>query len=262
MPIASNLDQLDALHRGVGVLDLGGWRLVRVLGGDAERWLNDLVTANVAALAPAGSVRSLLLGPTGRIRADLLVHRRAGDVVLLQSPGQPSPIDGLLEPYVLSSDVRIERFEGSLAVVPMTGTVWTVSPDPPAGAVIVGPAAFESWRIALGLARFPTDLDQDSLPAEAGLDEMPVVDRSKGCYLGQESVAKVRNLGHPARLVVALEAARPVTAGRSVIAGPGAVGVLTSVDTEGDGRLAIARIRWDAKDAALSTDDGIPLHRR
>ena len=263
MPLAPTLEeQVDALYRGVGVLDLAGWHLVRVRGDDAERWLNDLVTANVAALPAGGSVRSLLLGPTGRIRADLLVHRCDEGFVLLQPSGQPRAIDELLEPYVLSSDVGLERMEATLAVLPTPGPDWTVSVRPPGGAFAVGPAALESWRIRVAIARFPTDLDEDSLPAEAGLDEAPVVDRSKGCYLGQESVAKVRNLGHPARLVVALEAAEPMAAGRAVIADAGPVGVLTSVDTGGEGRLAIARIRWEARDAALASDDGVPLARR
>jgi len=261
-PAPSLEEQVDALHRGVGVLDLAGWHLVRVSGGDAERWMNDLVTANVAALPAEGSVRSLLLGPTGRIRADLHVHRREDDFVLLQSPGQPKTIDELLEPYILSSDVALERTAAPLAVLPRPGPDWVVALHPTEGVVPVGPVAFESWRITLAIARFPTDLDEDSLPAEAGLDEAPVVDRSKGCYLGQESVAKVRNLGHPTRLVVALEAAEPVATGGVVIADAGPVGVLTSVDPGGGGRLAIARIRWEARHAALVTDDGVPLARR
>jgi folate-binding protein YgfZ len=265
VPLAPDLaQQLDALDRGVGVLDLEGWRIVRAVGGDAEPWLNDLVTADVAALPAGGSVRCLLLGPTGRIRADLLVHRRQSDLdlVLLQPPGQPSPIDALLEPYVLSADVAMRGVEGGLAVLPAPGTGWAVAAEPPPGAVPVGAAAFETWRIEHGIPRFPIDLDEDSLPAEAGLDEAPVVDRDKGCYLGQESVAKVRNLGHPARVVVAVWAERPVSVGRPVLAGSGAVGVLTSVDPAGDGRNAIARIRWDARDSSLATEDGVALVRR
>jgi folate-binding protein YgfZ len=190
------------------------------------------------------------------------VHRRDDGFTLLQSAGQPRAIDELLEPYVLSSDVGLERMVSTIAVLPTPGPHWTVSARPSRGAVPVGPAAFESWRITLAIARFPIDLDEDSLPAEAGLDEAPVVDRSKGCYLGQESVAKVRNLGHPARLVVALEAAEPVVVGRAVTAGSGTVGVLTSVDPGGGGRLAIARIRWEARDSALITDEGVSLARR
>lgn len=263
MTLAPSLeDQVDALRRGAGVLDLDGWLLVGLAGAGAERWLNDLVTANVSHLPAGDSVRSLLLGPTGRIRADLLVHRGEAGLVLLQPPGQPAPIDALLEPYVLSSDVRLEPLEDGLSILPRSAHDWVVAVEPPEGATLVRPAALESWRIALGVARFPADLDESSLPAEAGLDAAPIIDRDKGCYLGQEAVAKVRNLGHPARLVVAVEAAGPVTSGRPVVAGGDEVGLLTSVDDLGGGRLAIARIRWDARDSSLEAAEGIPLTRR
>ena len=254
-------EQVDALDRSIGVLDLQGWTLVEVLGSDAETWLNDLVTANVATLPVGEAVRSLLLGPTGRIRADLLIHRSALAFLLLQSPGQPRRIDDLLAPYVLSSDVVLAPSSWTPAIRPARSGPWVAPPGAPDG-VPVGADAFESWRIRCGIPRFPVDLDEASLPAEAGLDEAPVVDRDKGCYLGQESVAKVRNLGHPARLVVAVEAPESVTQGQEVTDQKGPVGRLTSVDALGGGTAALARIRWEARDAALSTAAGVPLTRR
>jgi folate-binding protein YgfZ len=55
----------------------------------------------------------------------------------------------------------------------------------------VGGEALEVWRIRRGVARFPIDLTEGSVPAEAGLDAL--IDTGKGCFLGQESVAKIRN---------------------------------------------------------------------
>ena len=254
-------EQVDALDRGVGVLDLDGWTLVDVLGNDAEAWLNDLVNANVATLPIGGSVRSLLLGPTGRIRADVVVHRLPNGFLLLQAPGQPRPIAELLDAYVLSSDVELGPCGSTPAVRPVRVGPWTVSSQPADG-VPVNPEAFESWRIRSSLARFPVDLDEDSLPAEAGLDQAPVVDRDKGCYLGQESVAKVRNLGHPTRVVAGVEAREPVTAGQELFGDAGPVGLLTSVDLLGGGRLGLARIRWEARDVALTTGADVPLVHR
>ena len=254
-------DQVNALDGGVGVLDLDGWILVDVLGSDAEAWLNDLITANVSSLPGDGSVRSLLLGPTGRIRADLVVHRVPGGFLLLQSPGQPRPIDELLERYILSSDVSLRRSEAVPAVRPAGSGAWTVSSQRSDG-VPVSPEAFESWRIRSRLPRFPVDLDEDSLPAEAGLDVAPIVDRDKGCYLGQESVAKIRNLGHPTRVVVGVEGSETLAEGQEVVGGAGPVGMLTSVDVLGGQRVALARIRWEARDTVLATGDGTSLVRR
>ena len=126
----------------------------------------------------------------------------------------------------------------------------------------VAPASLESWRIHAGRARFPLDLDEDSLPAEAGLDDGVVIDRTKGCFLGQESVAKVRNLGHPARTVLALRASAPVVPGEIVLDGDaGEAGIVTSADTLDARTSVIARIRWANPIDDLRTATGARLGR-
>jgi folate-binding protein YgfZ len=253
-------EQVEALEAGRGVLALDGWGATEVRGPDAQGWLNDLVTAAVDALQPGEAVRSLLLGPTGRIRADLLVARSDDGFLLLQGPAQPDPIAALLDPYVLSSNVEIAPSEpDGLVLRPDPGPRWAIGAD----GVRVGREAFEAWRIRHAIAAFPADLDQDSVPSEAGLDQEPVIDRAKGCYLGQESVARIRNLGHPPRLVVPVEAAGSVHIGDLVFSTDGTdgrVGIVTSADP--DGPAALVRIRWDARDLGLRTDDGTRLRRR
>jgi tRNA-modifying protein YgfZ len=253
-------EEIDALEAGRGILDLGGWGATEVRGADAERWLNDLVTASLEDLPPGETVRSLLLGPTGRIRADLQVARRDGGFLLLQAPGQPEPIAELLDPYVLSSNVELApaRPDG-LDLTPRPGSRWVFSDDGRDG-VRVGREAFEAWRVRHAIPAFPRDVDVDSVPSEAGLDEEPVVDRSKGCYLGQESVARIRNLGHPPRLVVPVESRGSVHMGDPVFSREAEVGIVTSVDP--DGPAAMVRIRWDARDVELRTRNGIGLRRR
>jgi folate-binding protein YgfZ len=236
-------------------------RVVAVAGSDAEGWLQDLVTAGVAGLPDGASVRSLILSPTGRIRADVHVLRSGDRFLLLQSLDQPEPIDGVLSPYVLSSSVEIADEETWPVLVPSEAG-WRAVGEPPPRAEEIDDAAAERWRIETGLAAFPVDLDEESLPAEAGLDVPPVTDTAKGCFLGQESVARVRNLGHPTRLVVALEADGSVSSGDHVAAGGDTVGVVTSAALSRDTTLLIARVRWDARDAALRTAAGVALRRR
>ncbi len=219
------------------------------------------MTADVGSLEPGATTRSLLLGPTGRVRADLHVLRTDGAFVLLQGLDQPVPVGDLLGPYVLSSDVKLRDVRPpSLVAVPRLGS-WRFVPPDTADLETVGPEAAEAWRIRRGIARFPIDLDEDSLPAEAGLDDGVTIDRTKGCYLGQEAVAKVRNLGHPTRVVLPLRAERQVEAGQPVLAGELEAGVLTSVDSSGDVVATLARVRWDAREADLRTAAGIPLRR-
>ena len=117
-------------------------------------------------------------------------------------------------------------------------------------------ADVERERILAGLARFPVDLDGESLPAEAGW-EHDRIDRTKGCFVGQETVAKVANAGHPTRVVRAVAVEGPASPGDAVIADGVSVGVFTSVAVDGAGRSrAIVRVRWDARSADLRTASG------
>ena len=258
-------EQLEALEQERAFVDLRGWGLTEVRGTDAQEWLNDLVTASVVGLAEGEALRSFLLSPTGRIRADVRVLRaRAGDgFLLLQETAQPERIADLLAPYILSSDVELARADPrGLLVRPRPSLGWTASWEArDDGSVAAGPEALEAWRIRHGIARFPVDLDADSLPAEAGLDVEPLIDRSKGCYLGQESVARVRNLGHPPRLVVGVRAEVPLRPGTRVRSRGDRVGSVTSVEPRG-GSSAMVRIRWDARDTELTAEGGVALERR
>jgi hypothetical protein len=256
-------EQVAALEEGRGFLDLRGWRLAEIGGLDAERWLNDLATARVEGLRPGRSVRSFLLSPTGRIRADLHVLRCATEpaFVLVQGPGQPADVAALLAPYVLSSDVSIgEGHRHPAFLVPDAGAAWRVTESPPRSRLEVSERAYEAWRIRHAIPRFPVDLDPDSLPAEAGLDQPPLIDREKGCYLGQESVARVRNLGHPPRVVVAVQLGGTVAPGERVFADGEPAGIITSVD--GASGAGLARVRWEAAGLALRTEGGTPVRPR
>lgn len=254
--------QIAALDEGRAHLDLEGWSAIEVRGRDVESWLNDLVTASIDRVEPGRPARSLLLSPTGRIRADFLVLRPSAEprFILLQAPGQPSTLDELLDPYVLSSDIELVPADPSGSFLsPSTGG-WSLLEGP--GEVEASAAAFEAWRIRHGQARFPVDVDTDSLPSEAGLDHEPLIDRTKGCYLGQESVARVRNLGHPPRLVVQVRGPAAPPPGTAVVAGGAAVGTVTSADPVVSSGAALVRIRWDARGTELSTPDGTVLEVR
>jgi tRNA-modifying protein YgfZ len=106
-------------------VELSGLRTVAVRGADARAWLDDLVTTDVEGLGAGQSRRSLLLTPTGRIRADFHVAGMGdGSFLLLQAAEQPEPVDTILSPYVLSSDVEMDdRSARSVVVaVPRGGT--------------------------------------------------------------------------------------------------------------------------------------------
>jgi tRNA-modifying protein YgfZ len=282
-------DAVRALDEGLAYAELENVTLTVVSGADARAWLGDLVTTDIAALGAYESRPSVLLTPTGRIRASFhVLGLGERELALAQGHGQPAPVRDLLAPYVLSSDVslapsnlRLFALPGRSDPPPGAPNAWhpSVLGDGidllvdrsdggaledlrrrlgEAGLVASGPEAVEARRVRRGDARFPADLDGDSLPAEAGWDAAPTTDRAKGCFLGQEAVAKVANLGHPTRIVVPVIAPLALASGEPVLAGGREVGVVTSAD----GPLGIARIRWDARDEPLATGSGIALARR
>jgi folate-binding protein YgfZ len=271
--------EIRALEQGSAFVDLSAWRRVLVTGADAPAWLNDLVTNRVDDLAPGEARRSLLLSRTGHVRADVHVGRVKKGLMLLQDPVQPNPIHRLLAPYVLSSDVSMEDRSGVLALFavpleaapkdllrpfPFQALAGALVPEDrrsetaeslrASGLVEATEGDLEAWRVRRGHPRFGVDFGQDSLPAEAGLDA--VVDATKGCFLGQEAVAKVRNLGHPPWVVLALRSDADVQPGQRVMAGNEQAGHVTSVDPAGSEWALLARIRWDHVESGLQTAAG------
>ena len=264
--------------------------MVAVRGTDAAAWLHDLITADVEGLSAGQSRRSLLLSPTGRIRADLHVARQDGSFLLLQEERQPEAVDAILAPYVLSSDVELEnRSERSVIVAVLGGIAAEDGDDglvlapsvlgpghdvivPPGepvvrlrdrlrerGVVEVTPQSLETWRIRRGAVRMGSDFGPDALPAEAGLED--TIDLTKGCFLGQESVAKVRNLGHPPWVLRLVRSQARLAPGDLVLGDGVRVGEVTSAAVDDGGTDAIVRIRWAAASEPLSTGSG-PLSLR
>lgn len=278
-------DQVAALEDGRAYVEHTDVTLTVVSGADARSWLHDLVTADVASLQRFQTRASLLLSPTGRIRATFHVLGLGRDFLLAQPADQPAPVGELLAPYVLSSDVELGASSLRVFSVPGAGPTlewisdWgpgihgdavdllvagaqddlleTRSRFAEAGLVPAHPSAVDALRIRRGIPRFPVDLDEDSLPAEADLE--PTIDFTKGCFLGQESVAKVRNLGHPPRVVLALRSEERTGAGEPVLSGGDEVGVVTSATTIPEGSALLARVRWAARGSDLRRVTGTAL---
>ena len=286
--VEAQLSEAGSLGSGQAFADLSFWRKVAVSGSDALAWLDSLVSADLSDLAPGRARQSLLLSPTGRIRAAFTVVQFGQTVLLLQDPKQPKPVDKLLATYVLSSDVALEDRTESVALFAFPGR--PRAPDVP-GAIAsapsclgigidllvpseghdsvqaslrnyahVGNEAVEAWRIRAGLPRFGVDVFEEDLPQEGGLSS--AVSFDKGCYLGQEAVAKVQNLGHPRRLVMSLVAHGSVSPGDPVLSDGSEAGEVTSVVRDADGAVVLARVKWEARHGSFGTTRGTQLTPR
>jgi tRNA-modifying protein YgfZ len=174
---------------------------VRVAGPDASDYLQRMLSNDVEALDVGGSCEALLLTAKARVIAPLRVVRRADDEYLLST-----------EPE-LGERVRTElvraRFAAKAEIEPEQHEAWfvldgdEVLDERPAGDE-VGNEEYERWRIAAGIPRWGAEIDDRVLPAEAGLDETHV-SFTKGCYPGQEPIARQHHRGKVNRRLRVLE---------------------------------------------------------
>jgi folate-binding protein YgfZ len=282
-PLTAPELELRAIVDGSAVADLAGFRKVLVAGPDARRWLHDLVTADVASLAVGGSRRSLLLDATGHVRADLQISCADDGFWLLQAPDQPADIGTVLAPYVLSAAVELsdrteacslvatfaaDAADGAEAPADAPTSVVGVLAAPlvpgdrgarlPEGRTPVGADAIEVHRIRRGRPRMGPDFDETSIPAAARLTSL--IDLEKGCFLGQESVARVRNLGHPPSVLVRGWTEADVEPGSEVSHEGETAGRVTSAAAAGGGGTALlATVGWRSRTASLRSSAGDPI---
>jgi folate-binding protein YgfZ len=201
---------------------------VSVTGPDAASYLNRMVSNEVEELDVGASCEALLLTPKARIVAPLIVLRRAqDDFLLLTEPEAGERLAHELLRARFAAKCAIEREEHRSVVVlgdAESGLVSNrqklafpnrdygvpavelVDVDAPAEAEAIGEEELERLRILARTPRLGRELDDRVMPAEAGLEER-AISFTKGCYPGQEPVARLHYRGHPNRglRVLALE---------------------------------------------------------
>jgi tRNA-modifying protein YgfZ len=227
---------------------------VRVSGPDAEDYLQRMVSNDVEALAAGDSCDALLLTAKARVIAPLRVLRRSAEDFLLLTESE------------LGEKVRAEllrmRFAAKVEIEPEQHESWlvlggdeVVDARPPGDEV--SDEVFERWRIEAGIPLWGREIDERVLPAEAGLDETHI-SFTKGCYPGQEPIARQRYRGKVNRRLRILELdpdALPErdaevqhadkAVGRVTSAVPGVALAYVRVDVPEDADLQVGR--WHAK---------------
>jgi folate-binding protein YgfZ len=226
-----------------------------------------MLSNDVEALAVGGSCEALLLTPKARVIAPLLVWRRGQeDFLLLTEPELGEAVRAHLLRMRLRARVEIEPEEHASAVV-FGEAEGIPTHDYGEGAVevldagvepTIGAEELELRRIRAGTPRFGKEIDDRVLPAEAGLVER-AVSFTKGCYPGQEPIARLHYRGHANRRlrVLRIDADEPPPQGSEIAFEGKPVGRVTSAVPEPDGGvLALGYVRVEVPpDAELTVGE-------
>lgn len=183
---------------------------LRVAGPDARDYLQRMVSNDVEALQVGDACPALLLTAKGRVIATLVVWRRGDeDYLLLTEPGLGDPVRDLLTRMRLRAKCEIEAETHSSALV--FGGEGINTGFPGAAEVLdsgldatLDADELELRRIEAGVPQWGHEIDERILPAEAGLDATHV-SFSKGCYPGQEPIARLHYRGHVNRKLQVVE---------------------------------------------------------
>jgi tRNA-modifying protein YgfZ len=231
-----------AMTEGQVLVDRSNRGVVRITGQDRLTWLHSLTSQHLERLAPGTTAEALILSPQGHLEHHLTltddgtatwahvephtapalvayldsmrfmmrveVEDLSGELVVQTLAGPVPAEGGLASGTDLSDSPAASLLEEGAAVAVMQGPFGidvVVKPEAMGklGTVVAGMWAFEAARIAGRVPRPGLDTDHKTLPHEVGLIET-AVHLNKGCYRGQETVARIHNIGHPPRRLVFL----------------------------------------------------------
>jgi folate-binding protein YgfZ len=221
------MDEYNALRRGFGCVELSGWTSIALTGKDRQTFLNNFSTNEVKRLRLGEHCEAFITNVKGKILGLGLVHSRADELVYITVPGQAEKLISHLDRYIIREDVQLRDTTSERTYILIAGgdgagaglahdrwIHWRLLATEicglaeaaadisnvreelrAAGAKTCGIAAFEALRVESGTPLFGVDFDEENLPQEVGRDEL-AISFTKGCYLGQETVARIDALGH------------------------------------------------------------------
>ena len=266
-----------ALEAGTAWADLSHLEIVAIKGEDRLTWLHALTTQHHEQLQPGQWQEALILDPQGHVEYQFLVVDDGDTVFLVLDRGYKETLIEYLNKmkFMLRVDVRDASSEyavlrapgattelgGPFALVPRVELedmrkVFNES------ATQVGSWALDAMRVAAGRVRIAFETDHKSIPNELGVLNKSV-HMAKGCYRGQETVAKIYNLGNPPRRLVMLHLDGSVVTsppqGTDVMNGDVRVGFIGTVARHHElGTIALAVIKRNTPVESELTVDGIP----
>jgi tRNA-modifying protein YgfZ len=273
--------EYDRLREAAGLVDRSYRGKLRLTGGEAAEYLQGQVTNDVEALAPGEGCYAALLTHKGKILVDMRILRGEDFVLIDTEPAALPALARNASMFGIGRDVHAADVTSEYAILSLVGPAAREALDtaPPGtehawvegehgmyvatdvGVDLICPAAdadgvraalgveavseeaAECLRIESGRPRLGLDMGSETIPEEAGLNER-AVSFTKGCYVGQETVARLHYKGKPNRHLRGLRLSAPAETGDEVTAGDRVVGAIGSVavsPTHGPIALAVLR---------------------
>ena len=278
------IDEYELLRDRAGLVARPSRTIIELTGAEAAEFLQGQVTNEVEALAPGSGCYAALLDHKGKIRTDMRVLRLAPDRLLVDAEATSRAVlNHVFETYSLGRQVSHTDLSGDHLVLSLIGPAARTGLDPAPGDaendhvltpygvaattdvgvdLICGERqaaaaraeldvpeasedAAECLRIESGRPRLGFELD-GVIPQEAGLNER-AVSFTKGCYVGQETVARLHYKGKPNRHLRGLRLSEPAVPGDTIVFGEREVGTVGSACVSPvHGPIALALVRREA----------------
>jgi tRNA-modifying protein YgfZ len=248
----------------VRLFEIRDRRLFRFAGSDRKKFLNGLLTNDVLALNPGQGQSSCLLTPKGKMLADLELYDRGDDLLAIVPERAAKNFAAALSKRIVLSETTMADItaehrlllaldaEGDLPY----GRLGVPGSFKLSGSGELTPASeLEVLRVERGLPAFGVDIDEETLPLEARLED--AISFTKGCYIGQETTARIKNLGHVNRILVGLKG-KALFAGAAVRKAGAEIGRLTSAveSPRFGGAVGMAMIRAEHAEAGTAVQTG------
>ena len=266
-----------ALAEGRAWADLSHFEVITISGQDRLSWLHALTTQHLEKLAPGLWSQALILDPQGHIQHQFILMDDSEMTWLILDQGRAKPLLEHLMKMKFMLRVEVQDATSQYAVLrapgltDVLGGMYVIIPRAELSlwrdkfnesAIQVGTWALEAERVAMGRPRIGVDMDFKSIPNELGLLNKSV-HMNKGCYCGQETVAKIANLGRPPRRLVRLHLDGSVvtipTVGSDVEKDGVKVGFIGTIARHYElGTIALAVVKRNTPLDATLTIEGIP----
>jgi tRNA-modifying protein YgfZ len=271
--------EYELLTESAGAVDRSDRAKFVVSGSEAADFLQGQVSNDVEALEPGTGCYATILNAKGKLRTDLRILRGEDHFWLDTEAIGHAVLRHMLETYSLGRDVSFRDLTSERALLSVIGPAAREALDvqPPdvehsfvsgehglyvttdlgvdvigepgleLGVPTVSEEAAECVRIESGRPRLGYDMDAQTMPQEAGINER-AVSFTKGCYVGQETVARLHYRGKPNRHLRGLRLPEPVERGTEILLGDKVVGRVGSTCVSPTlGPIALAIVRREAE---------------